>query len=602
MAVRRLDQVLVDQIAAGEVIERPAAAVKELIDNALDAGASAIEITILSGGRQLIRVVDDGAGMSPEDLALCVERHATSKLPTGDLSAIRTLGFRGEALPSIGSVARLDIVTRNAASPAGSAITVTAGEKGPVRPAASGQGTRIEVTDLFFATPARLKFLKSDRSEALAVAETVRRIALYHPGVRFALSGDGINPVMLPREADGEAGRLARLARILGRDFPDNAVPVDAAREGLRVHGFAGLPTFHRSNAQGIHLAVNGRQVKDRLLLAAVRGGYADVLAGDRSPVIALSVECAPDLVDVNVHPAKAEVRFRDAVLVRSLVIQAVREALARAGHRAATTGGSRTLDAMRGLFQPAGFTGQRKPVSFGWNGGAGADAGAGFREVGQVAFAAFGQSSADLRADAAPEPADRVARPLGAARAQLHGTYIVTQTADGVIIVDQHAAHERLVYERLKAARASQGIARQMLLVPEVVELDPVEADRIAASAGDLEGLGLVVEAFGPGAVLVREAPTELAGGNLRQLVHDVAEALAGEDGTVSLTARLDHVLATMACHNSVRAGRRLAPGEMDALLREMEATPFSGQCNHGRPTYIELKLADIERLFGRR
>jgi DNA mismatch repair protein MutL len=601
MAVRRLDQVLVDQIAAGEVIERPAAAVKELVDNALDAGATSIEITILGGGRQLIRVVDDGAGMSPEDLALSVERHATSKLPTGDLSAIRTLGFRGEALPSIGSVARLDITTRTAACAAASALTVIAGAKGPVRPAASGQGTRIEVTDLFFATPARLKFLKSDRSEALAVAEAVRRIALCHPQVRFALSGDGITPVMLPREAEGEQGRLARLARILGREFPDNAVPVDAAREGLRVHGFAGLPTFHRANAQGIHLAVNGRPVKDRLLMSAVRGAYADVLAGDRSPVIALSVDCPPDLVDVNVHPAKAEVRFRDAVLVRSLVIQAVREALARAGHRAATTGGSRTLDAMRGLFRPSSQPPSR-PAGFGWNGGGDHSAASGFSEARQAAFEDFSQRSADLRADAAPEPADRTARPLGAARAQLHGTYIVTQTADGVVIVDQHAAHERLVYERLKAARAAHGISRQMLLVPEVVELDPVDADRIAAAAGDLEGLGLVVEAFGPGAVLVREAPTELAGGNLRQLVLDVAETLAGEDGAASLSARLDHVLATMACHNSVRAGRRLAPEEMDALLREMEATPFSGQCNHGRPTYVELKLGDIERLFGRR
>jgi DNA mismatch repair protein MutL len=599
MAVRRLDPVLVDQIAAGEVIERPAAAVKELVENALDADARSIDVTIEAGGRRLIRVVDDGAGMGPDDLYLSVERHATSKLPTGDLFAISTLGFRGEALPSIGSVARLDILTRTADADRGAALTINAGQKGEVRPAAAAKGTRIEVTDLFHATPARLKFLKSDRSEALAVAEVVRRLALCHPDVRFSLAGDHLTPFIFPREGEGEAGSLARLARILGREFPDNAVGVDAAREGVTITGFAGLPTFNRGNAAAIHLSVNGRPVKDRLLLSAVRGAYADVLAGDRYPSIALGVICEPSQVDVNVHPAKSEVRFRDAPLVRGLVINAIREALARTGHRAATTGGTRALDAMRGLFRTP--EPRRGPVSFGWNGTHQAvPATSGLAERRQHGLDLAAQPSVDARASTDDTALHAAAFPLGVARAQLHGNYIVTQTADGVIIVDQHAAHERLVYERLKAARAGQGIARQMLLVPEVVELDPVDADRLAAAASELEGLGLAIEPFGPGAVLVREAPTELAGGNLRPLVHDVADALA-DDGVSRLGNRLDHVLATMACHNSVRAGRRLRPEEMDALLRDMEATPMSGQCNHGRPTYVELKLSDIDRLFGR-
>ncbi len=607
MPVRRLEPVLVDQIAAGEVIERPAAAVKELVENALDAGATSVDITIEAGGRRLIRVIDDGAGMSPEDLLLCVERHATSKLPDGDLFDIRTLGFRGEALPSIGSVARLDIVTRQASMAMGMALTVNAGEKSPVRPCAAGMGTRIEVTDLFFATPARLKFLKSDRSEALAVAEMVRRLATCHPNVRFALSGDGITPFNVAREAAGEAGTLARLSRIIGSNFADNCVAVEAEREGVRVHGFAGLPTFHRGNAQAIHLAVNGRPVKDRLLLSAVRGAYADVLSRDRHPVAALHVDCEPRLVDVNVHPAKTEVRFRDGALVRGLVVNAIREALGRVGHRAATTGGTRTLNAMRGLLQAQQFrTHEPQPPGFGWNGELRAPSpiasampiATGFGETAQAGFEALLLPSADVRVG---QPGADVSRPLGAARAQLHETYIVAQTADGVVIVDQHAAHERLVYERMKAARATSGIARQMLLVPEVVELDPVDADRLAGAAPELEDLGLVIEAFGPGAVLVREAPTELAGGNIRQLVHDLADALAADGNGLKLGHKRDEVLATMACHHSVRAGRRLKLEEMDALLRHMEATPFSGQCNHGRPTYVELKLSDIERLFGR-
>ncbi|WP_420103045.1 DNA mismatch repair endonuclease MutL [Bosea sp. (in: a-proteobacteria)] len=612
MTVRRLDPVLVDRIAAGEVIERPAAAVKELVENAIDAGATTIAVTIAAGGRELIRVVDDGAGMTAQDLELAVERHATSKLPDGDLFAIGTLGFRGEALPSIGSVARLSIETRRRDAAQGIGLVVEAGEKGVVRPVAAAPGTRIEVTDLFVFTPARLKFLKSDRAEAQAVADMLRRLAIAHPDIRFSLSGEHAGAFDWPAEPSGREGLLRRLARALGRDFPDNALPIEAEREAFRISGFAGLPTFHRGTSAGVHLSVNGRPVRDKLLLSAVRGAYADVLPSDRHPVLFLDVGCEPRAVDVNVHPAKSEVRFRDPALVRGLVVSGLKAALAAAGHRATTTGGARTLDAFRAVFA-AGGNGHSIPrPSFPpaapwqeaspWPAGLGEGAAPRAAGPAQSGFSDFAAASADARAHLAEPSADALDRPLGAARAQLHETYIVAQTREGVVIVDQHAAHERLVYERLKAERARNGIARQPLLLPEVVELDPVDADRLIAAGAELESLGLVLEAFGPGAVLVREAPSQLAGGNLQRLVRDVADALAEHGTTGSLERRLDHVLATMACHNSVRAGRRLRPEEMDALLREMEITPNSGQCNHGRPTYVELKLSDIERLFGRR
>lgn len=601
MSVRRLDPVLVDRIAAGEVIERPAAAVKELVENAIDAGARAIAVTIAAGGRELIRVVDDGSGMTPDDLVLAVERHATSKLPDGDLFAIKSLGFRGEALPSIGSVARLSITTRRHDAAQGSGLVVEAGDKGVVRPAAAAIGTRIEVSDLFAFTPARLKFLKSDRAEAQAVSEMLRRLAIAHPAIRFSLEGEHVSPFDWSAETEGEGGQLRRLGRALGRDFPENALRLDAAREGFHVTGFAGLPTFHRGTSAGVHLAVNGRPVRDKLLLSAVRGAYADVVPSDRHPVLFLDVSCDPRLVDVNVHPAKSEVRFRDPALVRGLVVSGLKAALAEAGHRATTTGGARTLEAFRAVFAGTGNANSPMrpdlPDISAW--GAPATC---FDARPQQGFAGFEASSADARAHLADASPDGLDRPLGAARAQLHETYIVAQTKAGVVIVDQHAAHERLVYERLKAERARNGIATQPLLLPEVVELDPVDADRLNAASEDLATLGLRLEPFGPGAVLVREAPQQLAGGNLQKLVRDVADALAEHGTAGSLERRLDHVLATMACHNSVRAGRRLRPEEMDALLREMEVTPNSGQCNHGRPTYVELKLADIERLFGRR
>jgi DNA mismatch repair protein MutL len=604
MPIRRLDPVLIDQIAAGEVIERPASAVKELVENALDAGARRIDVTLAGGGRSLIRVVDDGVGMTPDDLELAVERHATSKLPDGDLFAISTLGFRGEALPSIGSVARLSIITRRAEAAQGAALTVEAGRKGPLRPAAAERGTRIEVTDLFAATPARLKFLKTDRAEALAVAEVLRRLAVCHPEVHFTLQGDHLTPLAFVADGEGEGGQRKRLARVLGRDFAENCMRVDAEREGIRVSGHASLPTWHRGNATGVLLAVNGRPVRDRLLLAAVRGAYADVLAGDRHPALFLDVRCPPSAVDINVHPAKHEVRFRDPALVRGLVVHALREAIHREGTRAASGGGA-GYSALRALMRsPAA------PVSSGWNGMTHAAAPRPVPATGTPGFAERGLFAAP--AITAAPVADPIANPessalpLGAARAQLHDTYILAQTQDGVVIVDQHAAHERLVYERLKAERRARGIARQLLLVPEVVDLDLGDAARLESAKSELAEAGLVIEPFGPGAVLLREVPAALADGDLAALVRDVATALidgaaaGGEADAVS--RRIDQVLATMACHHSVRAGRRLKPEEMDALLRQMEATPHSGQCNHGRPTYVKLTLADLERLFGRR
>ena len=594
MPIRRLDPVLVDRIAAGEVVERPASAVKELVENALDAGARRIEVVIEEGGRRLIRVNDDGAGMSAADLELAVERHATSKIPDGDLSNIATLGFRGEALPSIASVAHLEIHTRPPSAANGHMIRVDAGLKRPVAPAGHPGGTRIDVRDLFGATPARLKFLKSDRAEAQAVADVVKRLAMAHPRVRFALSGDNLSPLDYAACPEGADGLLARIAQVLGNEFRDNALAIDAAREGLELTGFAGLPTFHRANAQSQYLYVNGRPVRDRLLQGALRAAYMDYLPSDRQPALVLFISCDPRFVDVNVHPAKAEVRFRDPGLVRGLIIGALKQALAAAMHRATTTGGARTIDLMaRRNFTPqANWDWRQSPAA--------PETPRGLAESAQAAFASM--PAADTRAHEQAPGSDLADAPLGAARAQLHDTYIVAQTREGIVIVDQHAAHERLVYERLKRQRGESGIARQILLIPVVVELDSSEVDRLLENADALMQLGLVVESFGPGAVAVSEVPSLLKAGDIGRLVRDVADTLAEHGSATSLERRIDHVLATMACHHSVRAGRRLTPEEMNALLREMEATPGSGQCNHGRPTYVELKLSDVERLFGRK
>ncbi len=614
--VRRLSAVLVDRIAAGEVIERPAAAVKELVENALDSGASRIDVVVERGGSRLIRVIDDGGGMDAADLELAVERHATSKLPDGDLFAIETLGFRGEALPSIGAVARLSIATRRAGGE-GASILVDAGLKHPVRPAAVNAGTRVEVADLFYATPARLKFLKTDRAEAQAVGDVLRRLAMAHPLVRFTLAGEGAPSLDYPAaRLDDVAPLRVRLEQVLGREFIENSLRLDAEREGVLLQGHAGLPTLHRPTAGGVHLFVNGRPVRDKLLLGAVKAAYTDVVPSGRHPMLALFVTCPPREVDVNVHPGKSEVRFRDPGLIRGLVVGALKQALLAAGHRASNTVGSATLDALAasresaatGGWRPAQAFAARGPLDWDWRTSPAAPADGdlarppGFGESGQALFDVAARPQADLAAFLAPHSTEEMAHPLGAARAQLHDTYILAQTRDGLVIVDQHAAHERLVYERLKRERALTGITRQLLLIPAVVDLDPVEAERLVDKAPLLSSLGLGIEPFGPGAVAVTETPAALGDADVPRLIRDLVDSMEEWGSALALEDRLDHVLATFACHHSVRAGRRLKPDEMNALLREMESTPLAGQCNHGRPTYVELKLADIERLFGRR
>lgn len=599
MTIRRLPDAVVNRIAAGEVIERPAAAVKELVENAIDAGAQRIEIALKGGGRILIAVADDGFGMSPEELTLAVERHATSKLPDDDLLHIRSLGFRGEALPSIGAVSRLRIVSRKSGADAAWAIVVEGGAKGEPAPAAHAPGTRVEVRDLFYATPARLKFLKAERTESLHVQDAVERLAMAHPRIAFSLADDGRQALMLAASlGDLFEARRERLAAVMGRDFADNALAIDAQREGLRLAGYAGLPTLNRANARMQFLFVNGRPVRDRLLTGAVRAAYQDVLARDRHPMVALFLEVPPEEVDVNVHPAKAEVRFRDASLARGLIVGALKHALASAGHRASTTVAAATLDSIRAGTAPMPPSGgYGLPRGYGYAPRGLAEAVAEFQSPG--ALPGIGQPTARV---AEAETADPAAFPLGVARAQLHETYIVAQTADGVVIVDQHAAHERLTHERLKNSLGAGGVERQGLLIPEVVELDEPAVERLSARAGELARLGLVLEKFGPGAVVVREVPALLGETNVQGLVRDLADELAELGEALTLADRLDDVCGTMACHGSVRAGRRLSGAEMDALLRQMEATPLSGQCSHGRPTYVELKLSDIERLFGRR
>jgi DNA mismatch repair protein MutL len=621
MPIRRLPPETVNRIAAGEVVERPASAVKELVENALDAGAARLEIQADGGGLTRILVADDGSGLGPEELPLAIERHATSKLSPDDggdydLLRIATLGFRGEALPSIGSVARLSIASRaRGGGGEAYAILVEGGAVGRVAPAAfpGRHGARVEVRDLFYATPARLKFMKSERAEALAITEEIKRQAMAHEAVSFALDLDGRRTLRLPPEAKGPDGRLARLSAIMGREFSDNALAIEQEREGVRLSGFAGLPTLNRGNAAHQYLFVNGRPVRDRLLQGALRAAYADFLARDRHPLAALYVELDTAYVDVNVHPAKAEVRFRDPGLVRGLIVGGLRHALASAGHRASTTVAAAALGGLRPQSYPGqGYTPPPAAGGFSsWTAGGWTPSGGGGLAAALQTLPGLTEVSA--RAEVAYEPQgvaepglapalDPVDFPLGAARAQVHETYIVAQTRDGVVIVDQHAAHERLVYERMKSEMAGGAVSRQALLLPEVVELDPAEAERVAGRAEELAQLGLIVEPFGPGAVLVRETPALLGETDVQGLVRDIADDLAENGQALALKERMEEVCSTMACHGSVRAGRRLTAPEMNALLRQMEATPHSGQCNHGRPTYVELKLSDIERLFGRR
>ncbi|MET1027133.1 MAG: DNA mismatch repair endonuclease MutL, partial [Dongiaceae bacterium] len=587
----------------------------------IDAGATRIEVTLRDGGRSLILVEDDGCGMTPPELVLAVERHATSKLPDDDLVHIHHFGFRGEALPAIGAVGRLTLTSRARDADQAWALTIDGGVKGEPQPAALAAGTRVELRDLFYAVPARLKFLKTARSEANAVTEIVSRLAMAQPAIGFTLRDEERVVLRLPAVtadllADPVAARLQRLSAIMGRDFGDNALAIDALREGVRLHGHAGLPTLNRATAAHQYLFVNGRPVKDRLLVGAIRGAYQDFLARDRHPMVALFVDLPPEDVDVNVHPAKAEVRFRDAALVRGLIVGAIRHALSAAGHRAATTVAAQTLDAFHApqLSAPDAPAWQGPPMGYdrGFRGNTVSSS------LVNRALAGFAPLAPELERPSARVELDGAGfdaavgqgqgaastqqYPLGVARAQLHETYVIAQTADGLVIVDQHAAHERLVYERMKTALAAQGVARQALLIPEVVELEGSAAERLLARSEELAELGLVIESFGPATIVVREVPALLGQSDVQGLVRDLADELAELGQAHSLKERLEEICGTMACHGSVRAGRRLNAVEMDALLRQMEATPHSGQCNHGRPTYVELKLADIERLFGRR
>lgn len=602
MPIKRLDETIVNQIAAGEVVERPASVVKELVENALDAGARRIDIATAAGGKTLVRVIDDGHGMAQEELALAIGRHCTSKLDAG-LGAIATLGFRGEALPSIGSVARLRIRSRRHSGDDGAEISVDGGRIDGARPAPCNPGTLVEVRDLFFATPARLKFLKGDRAENSAITDVVRRIALSAPGVHFTLSGPDralIEYAACPPDGDG---LKQRIRQVLGDEFLADAVPIAAEKEGVRVSGFAGLPSYHRASTSHQFAFVNGRPVRDKQLLGALRGAYADRMERGRHPVAVLLIAVDPADVDVNVHPAKADVRFRDPGLVRALIISAIRRGLDEAGIRPSMRDGDRLMAAFNARPAP---NGHHRPTP-GWQAPLDVPAPSGFAEPGQQAFDHAPQAL--VPAAAAEEAAGGMTFPLGAARAQLHETYILAQTTDSVVLVDQHAAHERLVYEALKQAMTERPLAAQMLLVPEIVDLDPEHASALCAMAEALSRLGLEIEPFGPGAVAVRATPAMLGETDVPGLIRDLADGLdldtadgADDDGAGRLRDRLEAIASTMACHGSVRAGRRMRAEEMNALLRQMEQTPGAGTCNHGRPTFIELTLADIERLFGRR
>ncbi|MFP6730528.1 MAG: DNA mismatch repair endonuclease MutL [Alphaproteobacteria bacterium] len=607
MIIRILPPATINRIAAGEVVERPASVVKELVENAIDAGAMRIDVIMDDGGRGLIAVTDDGHGMNPEALDLAVTRHATSKLADDDdLLNITALGFRGEALPSIASVCRMSLISRVAGAEQAWALTIEGGERQNLAPAALAAGTRIEVRDLFYATPARLKFLKTPRTEIDYAADAVKRLAMANPAIGFSLTTDGRDLLRLDGVAPGllespAEARLARLGAVMKRGFADNALIIDAERDGVRLTGHAGLPTLNRGNAGAQYLFVNGRPVRDKLIHGAVRAAYMDFLARGRHPMVALFIELEAHGVDVNVHPTKAEVRFRDAGLVRGLIVSALKHALADAGHRASTTVSEAALGAMRPETNRAPLLG-----NYGGHGSHSFNPrlNPGLSEAVMAYAAPLDAPSGRVEAvpDGEESGAASEAYPLGAARGQLHATYIIAQTTDGIVIVDQHAAHERLVYERMKRDLASQGVARQGMLIPEVVELDEPAVARLVGRADQLAELGLVIEAFGPGAVVVREVPALLGDCDIQGLVRDLADDLAEFEDTLALKERLEEVCSTMACHGSVRAGRILNVSEMNALLREMEATPHSGQCNHGRPTYVDLKLADIEKLFGRR
>jgi DNA mismatch repair protein MutL len=575
MPIRRLPEATINRIAAGEVIERPSSVVKELLENSIDAGASRIEIIFHQGGRTLIRVSDDGSGMPSHDLALAIERHATSKLPDDDLIQIHTLGFRGEALPSIAAVSRLNLISRLRGAATAYSISVEAGIAGPVRPAALAKGTTVEVRDLFFAVPARLKFLRSERAETAEALDIVRRLAIAHPAIGFEFTTEERRRLDLAAGERDDRGLTQRLTELIGRNFLHNAVPFISSRGNFQLRGFAGLPTLSHGQSNQQFMIVNGRPVRDRLLMGAIRASYADLLPSGRFPVIAFFVDCPPAEVDVNVHPAKAEVRFREAALLRSFIVNTLRQALSTSARRSASTIAEKALSmiAPPEAQQAMSLHAEHSPALYG-----------------------FAEEETP-----GPEPAP-IESPLGLARGQLHDTYIVSETVDGLVIVDQHAAHERIVYEKLKRQLVSSAISTQPLLVPVVVNLDPVSVARLENVTELLAGIGMVVESFGADAVLIREIPSLLNSGSIAELVRDIAGDLENAPAGEGLEESINRLLATIACHHSVRAGRHLRIEEMNALLRDMERTVNSGQCNHGRPTHVELKLKDIEKLFGRR
>ena len=589
--IQRLEDGAINRIAAGEVIERPASAVKELVENAIDARADRITVAIAAGGKRLIRVSDNGTGIEADDLPLALSRHATSKIDGTDLLNIHTFGFRGEALASLAAVTRLTLTSRIAG---GEALKVTAsgGEISAPRPAAMQRGTTVELRDLFYATPARLKFLRTDQAEARAVSDVVKRLAMAEPYIRFELMDETEEPrtvfVADAQSGDPVVALSGRLRQVLGAEFIANAIPLESEREGLHLSGFAALPTYSRGSAVHQYIYVNGRPVRDKALTGALRAGYMDVLSRDRHAAAVLFIDCDPVLVDVNVHPAKSEVRFRDPQAARSLIVSGLRAALSAEGNRAASTVAAETVEA----FQPEPRVYQMDRPSLGPRGRVA-------ETTERAALPGFAEAPA-ARIEPEPEP-EAVDLPLGAARAQVHENFIVSQTRDGMILVDAHAAHERIVYETLKARRDQHGVAGQALLVPEIVELG-ADAEPVLALSDELAGLGLVVESFGPGVVAVRETPAILGAVDAAALLRDIADELAEAGASTALGARIDAVLSRIACHGSVRTGRRMSGPEMNALLRQMEATPRSGQCNHGRPTYVELKLHDIEKLFGRK
>ncbi|MEL6089207.1 DNA mismatch repair endonuclease MutL [Bartonella schoenbuchensis] len=612
MIIRHLSETIINQIAAGEVIERPANVVKELVENAIDAGATRIEIVTANGGKNLIRVSDNGCGIPKDQLTLAISRHCTSKL-VDDVHNICFLGFRGEALPSIGSVAKLKLVSRTQDADSAAEIIVTAGKIEGPKPAAANSGTTVEVRDLFFVTPARLKFMKTDSAEMNAITDMIKRIAIAFPHIRFSLSGKDRTLMELPATENNTQGQLERITQIMGKEFGSNTITLNAERETARLTGFACLPSFNRGNSLHQFVYVNGRPVRDKFLSGAIRGAYTDVMAPNRHAVSILFIDLPPADVDVNVHPAKADVRFRDPGLIRGLIIGAIHEALRQTGIRPTSTGSK----AMLAAFQRQSFKTFRSPHQP-------------FSYSPQTQYAAPGTTSenhkpvdipdsAGLREDITPmieyvntpssdvgsvntSTSEELYYPLGAAKAQIHKNYIVAQTKNSLIIVDQHAAHERLVYEALKNALYSKPLPSQLLLIPEIVELSEEDAACLLVHKDVLQKFGLGIEAFGSGAIVVRETPTMLGEINAQALIKDLVDEASEYDTTDNLKAMLNHVAATMACHSSIRSGRLLHPKEMNALLRQMEATPNSSTCNHGRPTYIELKLADIERLFGRK